>query len=95
MTDLQCPATAVLLAHGTPPPLWLARLPVAGRFAAEGGSAVLTLVTDTADLYRGETFTVSAPAADIAEALRRQGIVGHPPAVVAVDSSGWTLLQDS
>lgn len=62
MTDLQCPATVVLLANGAPPPPWLARLPVA--------------------------------AADIAEALRRQGIAGHPPAVVAVDASGWTLLQD-
>ncbi|MBP3043455.1 hypothetical protein KKR91_10600 [Arthrobacter jiangjiafuii] len=63
MTDLQCPATVVLLANGAPPPPWLARLPVA--------------------------------AADIAEALRRHGLDAKPPALVAVDSSGWTLLQDS
>jgi hypothetical protein len=56
MTDLQCPASAVLLDEDAAAPAWLARLPVAGRFRATGRRAIIELVDDTADQYRGETF---------------------------------------
>ncbi|MEX5296420.1 hypothetical protein QYM41_14175 [Kocuria sp. CPCC 205268] len=89
MTDLQCPATAVLLDDTAPAPPWTARLRVAGRFAARGPEELTSLVQDSADLFRGETFVVAAPAGDIEAALRHQGLGGRAPAVVAVDSSGW------
>lgn len=93
-SDLQCPATAVLLPLGDPAPAWLVRLPVAGRFAASGWAHVISLVNETADLYRGETFAVTAPAADLAEALHRRGIVAQPPVIVEVDSGGWRMAPE-
>jgi hypothetical protein len=89
VTDLQCPATAVLLDDAAPPPPWTARLRVAERFAAHGAGDLVSLVEDTADLFRGETFVVAAPAGDIEAALRRRGVGGRAPVVVEVDSSGW------
>lgn len=89
MTDLQCPATAVLLDDAAPPPPWTARLRVAERFEAHGAEELLSLVEDSADLFRGETFVVAAPAGDIEGALRRRGVGGRAPVVVEVDSSGW------
>lgn len=89
MTDLQCPATAVLLDDAAPPPPWTARLRVAERFTARDEAELTALVEDAADLFRGETFVVAAPAGDIEEALRRRGVVGRAPAVVEVDSAGW------
>jgi hypothetical protein len=89
MSDLQCPATAVLLDDQVPPPPWLARLPVAASFQAREPGEVAALVNDSADLFRGETFVVRAPSADVLEVLRRRGLTGSVPAVVEVDSSGW------
>lgn len=89
VTDLQCPATAVLLDGAVPPPSWLARLPVAGRFDAADRRAVVELVDGTADLYRGEAFVVSAPADAIGEALGSRGITASAPIVIEVDSDGW------
>ncbi|GGG63628.1 hypothetical protein GCM10011374_28850 [Kocuria dechangensis] len=89
MSDLQCPATAVLLDDAVPPPAWLARLPVAERLGAHGAEELVRLVEDTADLFRGETFVVAAPAGDVAQALRERGLGGRAPAVVEVDSAGW------
>ncbi|MFI7580472.1 hypothetical protein ACH9DO_08385 [Kocuria sp. M1N1S27] len=89
MTDLQCPATAVLLDDACPPPSWTARLRVAERFTVRGAEPLMSLVDDSADLFRGETFVVAAPAADVEEALRRRGVGGRAPVVVAVDSTGW------
>ncbi len=89
MTDLQCPATAVLLGAGAPDPPWLERLRVAERFTGSGPGELLRLVEDTADLFRGETFVVAAPAADVVSALRRRGVGGGVPVVVEVDSAGW------
>ena len=89
MTDLQCPATAVLLDAAAPPPPWTARLRVAARFTARGAGELTSLVEDSADLFRGETFVVAAPAGDIEAALRRRGVGGRAPVVVEVDSAGW------
>ncbi|MFE7630915.1 hypothetical protein [Kocuria sp. NPDC057446] len=89
MTDLQCPATAVLLDDAAPAPPWTARLRVAARFTARGAEDLDALVEDSADLFRGETFVVAAPAGDIEAALRRRGASGRAPVVVEVDSSGW------
>jgi hypothetical protein len=89
MTDLQCPATAVLLDDTAPSPRWTARLRVAERFTARGAAELVSLVEDSADLFRGETFVVAAPASDIEAALRRQGVDGRAPVVVEVDSAGW------
>ncbi|PLC11082.1 hypothetical protein AUQ48_00960 [Kocuria flava] len=87
--DLQCPAVAVLLDDDGPAPPWLERLRVAERFTAREAGQVSALVEDGADLFRGETFVVAAPAAEIAAALRRRGMAGAAPVVVEVDSSGW------
>jgi hypothetical protein len=89
VADLQCPATAVLVDVSAAPPGWLARLRIAGRFETRGAGAVVTLVQETADLYRGETFVVAAPSPDICQALRAQGIEGAVPIVIGVDSGGW------
>jgi hypothetical protein len=89
MSDLQCPATAVLLDQDAPVPPWCARLRVAGSFTARGAAELAGLVAETADLFRGETFVVRAPAADVAAALRERGVGGGAPAVVEVDSAGW------
>ena len=89
MTDLQCPATAVLLDEAGPPPPWTARLRVAERFTARGPEELTSLVDDSADLFRGETFVVTAPAGAIEAALRRRGVGGRAPVVVEVDSAGW------
>ena len=89
VADLQCPATAVLLDASAAPPEWLARLRIAGRFEARGAGALVTLVEETADLYRGEAFVVAASSRDIDRALRAQGIGGAAPLVVDVDSGGW------
>ncbi|MHC5559563.1 hypothetical protein [Kocuria sp.] len=89
MSDLQCPATAVLLDDAAASPAWLARLPVAERLTARGAREVVRLVEDTADLFRGETFVVAAPAEDVAAALRERGVGGRAPVVVEVDSAGW------
>jgi hypothetical protein len=92
VADLQCPATAILLDDAAAPPPWLARLQVAGRFEAHGPDAVVALVEETADLYRGEAFVVAAPPADIAQALRTQGIPGTAPMIVEIDSGGWRTV---
>ncbi|MDN4611434.1 hypothetical protein [Arthrobacter burdickii] len=92
MTDLQCPATAILLDNDAAPPSWLARLQLAGRFEARGPDAVVALVEETADLYRGEAFVVAAPPADIAQALRTRGTAGTAPIIVEIDSGGWRTV---
>ncbi|MHA7284744.1 hypothetical protein ACX80I_00515 [Arthrobacter sp. MDT3-44] len=92
MADLQCPATAILLDAAAAPPPWLVRLQVAGRFEARGPGAIVALVEETADLYRGEAFVVTAPPADIARALRTQGIAGTAPIMVEIDSGGWRTV---
>ena len=89
MTDLQCPATAVLLEDQLPPPQWLGRLPVAGSFTASESDTVDALIEDSADLFRGETFVVRAPSVDLLRALRRHGLPAALPALLEVDSGGW------
>lgn len=89
MSDLQCPATAVLVDGAAPPPPWLVRLPVAQRFTADGADELLRVVEDTADLFRGETFVVAAPAEDVVRVLRDRGVGGQAPVVVEIDSGGW------
>lgn len=94
MTDLQCPATVVLLADLAPPPLWLGRVRVAAEFEIQGIAAVIALVEDSADLFRGETFVVRAPSADLSAALRQWSIPAALPAVVEVDFSGWRVVPE-
>jgi hypothetical protein len=93
MADLQCPATAILLDAAAAPPPWLARLNVAGRFEARGSDAIVALVEETADLYRGEAFVVAAPPTDLDQALRTRGIGGTTPIVVEIDSNGWRTVS--
>jgi hypothetical protein len=88
VTDLQCPATAVLLDGAAAPPAWLTRLRIAGRFDAADRD-IVTVVDATADLYRGETFVVAAAAHDIEGALISRGLPPGVPAVIEVDSMGW------
>lgn len=89
MADLQCPATAVLLDAAAGPPTWLSRLRIAGRFDACGREAVVALVDETADLYRGEAFVVAASAEDLEAALRMRGVDAVAPSIIEVDSAGW------
>lgn len=89
MTDLQCPATAVLLDGAAELPAWLTRLRIAGRFDAADREDIVTVVDATADLYRGETFVVTAAARDIEGALIARGLPPGVPAVIEVDSTGW------
>ena len=91
MTDLQCPATAILLDPGAEPPPWLGRRRIADRFELADPCDVANVVEETADRFRGETFLIAAPAEAIALALRRRGLQGGPPVVVDVDSEGWRL----
>jgi len=91
MTDLQCPATAILLAAGAEPPAWLGRHRIAAEFDLADPCDVGTVVDETADGFRGETFVVTAPRAAIALALRRWGLQDGPPLAVDVDSEGWRL----
>ncbi|MBD7994329.1 hypothetical protein H9639_03335 [Arthrobacter sp. Sa2CUA1] len=92
MTDLQCPATAVLLEDQVLPPPWLKRLPVAASFESPEPGTVDALVEDSADLFRGETFVVRAPLAELTEMLRRRGLAGAIPAILEVDSEGWRRI---
>lgn len=91
MTDLQCPATAILLDAGTEPPPWLGRHRIAARFDLADPCDVSAVVEETADRFRGETFLVAAPAGAIALALRRWGLQGRAPLLVDVDSAGCRL----
>lgn len=92
MTDLQCPATAVLLDGKDPPPPWLERLRVAGWLEPDPGPAPLAgTIGDTADQYRGETFVVTATSADITAVLKEHRISAVPPVVLEVDSEGWRV----
>ncbi|WP_434994166.1 hypothetical protein [Arthrobacter sp. Ld5] len=91
MTDLQCPATAILLATGAEPPSWLERRRVAARVQLVDPCDVSSTVEETADCFRGETFVVEAPAEAIVLALRRRRLPGGPPLLVDVDSDGWRL----
>lgn len=79
----------MLLEEDAAAPVWLGRLPVAARFEACGARALVHLVEETADRYRGETFVVAAPWADILEALGARGISAAPPLAVEIDSAGW------
>lgn len=92
MTDLQCPATAVLVDDGSDRPSWLARLPVAASLDVREPCDVVALVEETADRFRGETFVVAAPAAAIIAALGRRDLRGTVPIVVEVDSEGWRAV---
>lgn len=89
MADLQCPATAVLLDEAEAAPTWLNELRVAGRFEVRGSRALVSLVDETADLYRGETFVVAAPSRAIEEALNSRGISAPAPLIIEIDSDGW------
>ncbi|MHA7238641.1 hypothetical protein [Arthrobacter sp. TMS1-12-1] len=89
MTDLQCPATAILLAAGAEPPAWLARHRIAATVDLTDPCDVTAVVDETADGFRGETFAVTAPLEAIALALRGWGLRGGPPLVVVIDSEGW------
>ncbi|MBD8043481.1 hypothetical protein H9638_06615 [Arthrobacter sp. Sa2BUA2] len=92
MTDLQCPATAVLLEDQVLPPPWLKRLPVAASFEAPVPGTADALVEESADLFRGETFVIRAPLAELVEILQRRGLAGTIPALLEVDSEGWRRI---
>ena len=106
MSDLQCPATVVLLAPGmttalrplagvfaagTPPPSAAALAAAADcRLAvldAPDAPALRRRIDELSDLHRGETIAVVAPPDLLAALLGRQAT----PAVVEIDSSGWTV----
>jgi hypothetical protein len=91
VTDLQCAATAVLLAAGAGRPAWLARLPVAAWFDLPDGRDAAGFLEETADRFRGETFVLMASAETLTRALRVRGIQGAAPVVVEIDASGWHL----
>lgn len=91
MTDLQCPATAVLLESGVEEPAWLDRLRIAEEFELREPADVGAFVEETADRFRGEAFVVRGPAVSVEQALRSRGIRGEAPVVVEIDSGGWTL----
>lgn len=94
MSDLQCPATVILLDVHAQAPVWLSRFRVAAEFEAGEAAGLLRLVEESADLFRGETFVVRAPFEDTRDALRQRGIPSAPPAVVELDSGGWRLAPD-
>ncbi|MER1996021.1 MAG: hypothetical protein ABTA24_05925 [Arthrobacter sp.] len=90
MTDLQCPATVVLIEGDAAAPTWLSR--VAAEFVVDGGAVDLgRLIEESTDLFRGEIFVVRAALSEIREVLRKRGIPADPPVAVEVDSSGWRL----
>ena len=94
MSDLQCPAVAALLDDDAAAPAWISRLRVAEWFTAHGADELVELVEDTADLFRGEVFVVTAPAGAIVAALRERAVGGRAPVVVEVDSGGWRRVPE-
>lgn len=117
MSDLQCPATFVLLAAETAHALDARMLRLAAvfadttvgaaaqaevaRVAAAHGcmvqrahmgdrAALAEQIEQLADGYRGETVLLLAPSAAICAALRRTGPLVQP-AILAVDSDGWSV----
>ncbi|WP_105030288.1 hypothetical protein [Arthrobacter ruber] len=93
MTDLQCAATAVLLAAGAGRPAWLARLPVAAWFDLPDERDAAGFLEETADRFRGETFVLTASAETLTRALRARGMQGPAPVAVEIDASGWHLVD--
>ena len=89
VSDLQCPATVVLMERGMPDPDWLSRYRTAGRFDAAGGTDLRSTLDGIADEYRGETVVVSAARADLVELLGRLGLAARLPAVLDIDADGW------
>ncbi|THJ67075.1 hypothetical protein E8P82_06455 [Arthrobacter echini] len=92
MTDLQCPARAVLLAIDAVTPSWMDRLRIAARFELSADEDVAAFVDATADEFRGEDFVVVAATASLAEALGLHGIRHEPPVAIGVDADGWSIL---
>jgi hypothetical protein len=76
----------------------------AARLAEAAGCAMVVLhgtgdgpllrrgIDELSDLHRGETVWVVAPPALIGEALGR-GPAPRGPVTVAIDSSGWTVIE--
>ena len=96
MSDLQCPATVVLVGSGRLEAEATRRV-LAGRavaavfdLAPPDGPALRRSVDDLSDLHRGETIVVVAAPRTIADAL---GMTRDGQVVVAVDSDGWTVLD--
>jgi len=71
-------------------PTWLGQLRIAGRF--EAAEDFEEQIDDTADLYRGETFVVLAPADHLSRALRERGLPGVVPSIIEIDSGGWRTV---
>lgn len=97
MSDLQCPATVVLVAADVLARVGAAAIVVgqhlAGTFDVDvaDGAALRRRVDELADLYRGETILVVAPLDAICTALAVSGALDQP-VTVAVDSDGWRVL---
>ena len=89
MSDLQCPATVVLVERGSTDPSWLSRFRIAGRFDADGSTDLQSTLEGIADEYRGETVVASAARADLVELLGRLGLAVRLPAVLDIDADGW------
>lgn len=92
MSDLQCPATAVLLEAGAELPAWVERLPIAAWFEAQDPASLAALIEETADRFRGETFAVTAPGDAVARTLHARGVRQSAPAVVEIDATGWSTI---
>ncbi|MHA7207804.1 hypothetical protein [Arthrobacter sp. MDT1-65] len=95
MTDLQCPATAVLLGAAGQPD-WLARLRVAAWFdlgEVQDARELAAFLEETADRFRGETFVVTASADAVGQALHDHAAPGSAPVVVEIDSDGWRIAS--
>lgn len=119
MSDLQCPATFLLLPSGDDGAAEVtdvagARLAAvyagpsdvdrAARVAAAAGlsltafptpagASVRTVLSDLADLHRGETVAVVLPVGAVAELVALAGGRPQPDDVVqvVVDADGWTV----
>lgn len=91
MSDLQCPATAVLVETGAADDAATDRRRIAARFELRADEDVAAFVGTTADEFRGEAFVVAAPAPSLVRALRLHRIRDDPPVAIDVDADGWRI----
>lgn len=91
MSDLQCPATAVLVETGATEETSTDRRRIAARFELRTGEDVAAFVGATADEFRGEAFVVAAPGPSLVRALRLHRIREDPPLAIEVDADGWRV----
>ena len=103
MSDLQCPARIWFIARDvfgpdTPLPVPCADVFIAGDATGaladvQDAAGLVRAVNDLADAYRGEAIVVVATRELIRDALDRASTVATPVGV-AVDSSGWTPINE-